>query len=78
MVGRRVSGIPTSAYCLMGPTTSTLLLFLAHQGGWDELLWFVGPAVLILAWARWAGRRARFRRSEAKKATTNMPDDTDT
>ena len=51
--------------------------FLAHQGGWDELLWFAVPVLLVLTWLRWAEKRARLRQAEATKASTSMPDDAD-
>jgi len=54
-----------------------MLSFLAHQGGWDELMWFTVPVVLVLTWVRWAEKRAELRKSEAGETTTNMPDDTD-
>lgn len=50
---------------------STLL---AHQGGWDEILYLVVPAVLVIGWLRWAERRAR-RRREAESPTANIPAD---
>jgi cytochrome c-type biogenesis protein CcmH/NrfF len=53
------------------------ILFLAHQSGWDELLLFLGPVILMLAWLRWAEKRARRRRDEAQEASSNMPSDTD-
>lgn len=34
---------------------------LAHQGGWDELLWFAVPIVIVVLWVRWAERKARSR-----------------
>ena len=34
---------------------------LAHQGGWDELLWFAVPIVAVVLWVRWAERKARSR-----------------
>jgi hypothetical protein len=34
---------------------------LAHQGGWDELLWFAAPIVGVILWVRWAERKARHR-----------------
>ncbi len=34
---------------------------LAHQGGWDEVLLFLIPAVGALLVIRWAERRARNR-----------------
>ena len=53
-------------------------LFVAHQGGWDELAWFTIPVLLMLTWVRWAEKRSRIRQSAAKEASTNMPDDPDT
>jgi len=78
MVGRRASGTGTSEHCMMGPITSNLLLFLAHQGGWDELMWYSVPVILALTWVRWAERRAKLHQSDDGGVTTNMPDDTDT
>ncbi len=37
---------------------------LAHQGGWDEALLFLVPAVAALVVIRWAERRARRRRDD--------------
>lgn len=54
-----------------------MLQLLAHQGGWDELLWFSIPIVIVVGWVRWAERRARSHAADAEAATTNMPDDTD-
>ena len=34
---------------------------LAHQGGWDEILYFAVPAALAIYGLRWAERRARRR-----------------
>lgn len=51
--------------------------FFAHQAGWDELLLFVGPIVLMLVWVRWAEKRARRRRDDGEGASSNMPSDTD-
>lgn len=52
---------------------------IAHQGGWDELLLFAGPIVLVLLWVRWAerrsGKRGPDRPPEAEQRTTNLPDD---
>ena len=50
---------------------------LAHQSGWDELLLFLGPVVAMIAWVRWAERRARRRRDDAEEPSSNMPSDTD-
>lgn len=37
---------------------------LAHQSGWDELLMFLSPVVVVLLWVRWAEKRARNRRDQ--------------
>ena len=34
---------------------------LAHQGGWDEVIYFAVPVVLAILAVRWAERRARRR-----------------
>ncbi|MDQ3782334.1 MAG: hypothetical protein M3349_05270 [Actinomycetota bacterium] len=34
------------------------LWLLAHQGGWDEILLFVGPVALAFFGVRWVERRA--------------------
>jgi hypothetical protein len=39
-------------------------MLLAHQGGWDELLWFSAPIVAVFAWVRWAERKARTRAAQ--------------
>lgn len=39
----------------------TPLLRFAHQGGWDELLWFAAPIAAVFAWVRWAERKSRSR-----------------
>ncbi len=52
----------------------------AHQGGWDELMWFVVPVIAVLTWVRWAGRRARVRASgkaEGEESGANMPVESD-
>ena len=52
-------------------------LFLAHQGGWDELLIYGIPVIGVLLFVRWAERRARQRRrvpsSGAEGGPTSMP-----
>lgn len=49
-------------------TMSGVGTVLAHQGGWDEVLWFLLPA-LGGWWAiRWAGQRATARAEEGKRA----------
>lgn len=55
-------------------------MLIAHQGGWDELLWFSIPIVAVLMWVRWAERRARIRpesKAEAKEPRANMPGESD-
>ncbi len=50
------------------------MITLAHQGGWDEVLWFLLPA-LAGWWAiRWAGRRAEERAEDAKRAAADGDD----
>ena len=34
---------------------------LAHQGGWDEILYLAVPAIGVIFWVRWAEKRARAR-----------------
>ena len=41
---------------------------LAHQGGWDELLWFSVPIVIVVLWVRWAERKARTRAARTRAA----------
>lgn len=45
--------------------------WIAHQGGWDEVLMFVIPAALAILGLRWAERRARHRAEEDQEPTTN-------
>ena len=59
------------------PYPGLMIPVLAHQGGWDELLLFVVPILLVLGWVRWAERRARRRKDEAPERGSNMPDDVD-
>jgi len=54
-----------------------MLRFLAHQGGWDELMWFSVPVLLMLTWVRWAEKRAKLRKSEAEGTPTNMAGEPD-
>lgn len=54
--------------------------FLAHQGGWDELLWFAVPILIVLSGVRWAERRARRRQSSTEEPSAegvSMPGDTE-
>ncbi len=54
------------------------MLMLAHQGGWDELLWFAFPIVAVVLWVRWAERKARSRKAqvpgvEGEDAPSTLP-----
>jgi hypothetical protein len=49
---------------------------LAHQGGWDEILYLVVPVILVVLWVRWAERRSRVRRG-ADEDAANLPADRD-
>lgn len=52
-----------------------MIEIVAHQGGWDEVLWFGTPVVLVVLWVRWAERRARERLgAEADEGSSTMPD----
>jgi hypothetical protein len=50
---------------------------LAHQGGWDEILWFAGPIIVVMLWVRWAERKARSRARDiagaGNDATSTLP-----
>ena len=46
-------------------------LVLAHQGGWDEILYIIVPVALIVVGVRWAEARARRRAQEEERE----PDD---
>ena len=46
---------------------------LAHQGGWDEFLYFAVPAVLAILAVRWAERRARRNAEEAEREAGEPP-----
>lgn len=41
--------------------------WLAHQGGWDEVLMFAVPAALAIFGLRWAERRARQRAEDEQE-----------
>jgi len=53
----------------------------AHQGGWDEILYLAIPGIAVLAWVRWAERRARARSEDgstpAEDAPSNIAADAD-
>jgi hypothetical protein len=51
--------------------------FVAHQGGWDEILYLAVPAVAVILWIRWAERRARERSDRPADSATILPDDSD-
>jgi hypothetical protein len=42
----------------------SIRLALAHQGGWDELMYIGVPAVLAIVAIRWAGNRAARRHAK--------------
>ena len=44
---------------------------LAHQGGWDELAYFVVPVVVVLLAIRWVERRHR--RKVAEESADEKP-----
>ena len=44
-------------------------MLLAHQGGWDELVWFTAPILLVHLWVRWAERHSRKREGAAPPPT---------
>jgi hypothetical protein len=48
---------------------------LAHQGGWDELLWFGIPAAGVVAFIWWVERTARRRKDEGNRVngSATMP-----
>lgn len=53
---------------------------LAHQWGWDEILYFAVPVIVVLFWVRWAEKRARSRRDpdgDGPTPTANMTDPAD-
>jgi len=47
--------------------------FLAHQGGWDEILLLAGPAIAVILWVRWAERRARARAGDESAPPEDAP-----
>jgi hypothetical protein len=48
---------------------------LAHQGGWDEILLFAGPALAVIGFVVWAERKARARKlgQEAEESSATIP-----
>lgn len=42
------------------------MIIFAHQGGWDEFLYFTIPVVLGFAWLRCAEKRARSKAEQDK------------
>lgn len=55
-------------------STRLYLSVLAHQGGWDELLFVAGPIVLIIGLLAVANKRAKAvqREREASPASTSV------
>jgi hypothetical protein len=60
---------------------SAVIPLLAHQGGWDEILMLVVPAVLVLGAITWTERRRKRRRASEEDgspaATMTPPDQED-
>jgi len=51
-----------------------VVITIAHQGGWDEFLFFVVPVALGLWALRRAEKRARSRAEKAEPAETESQD----
>ena len=45
--------------------------FLAHQGGWDEILMFAAPIAIAVLAVRWVERRNRGDDEDAETDSTN-------
>ena len=52
-------------------STPTLLSVLAHQGGWDELLFVAGPILLIVGLLAIANKRAKAVQRNREAAATS-------
>jgi hypothetical protein len=48
---------------------------LAHDWGWDEILYFAVPVTLVLWWVRWAEKRAAARKAAEPESETPEPGD---
>lgn len=59
--------------CDAGPVTTTALL-LAHQGGWDELLFVLVPILLFAGLLAIANRRANRERAEREPDESPAPE----
>jgi hypothetical protein len=46
---------------------------LAHQGAWDEVLYFVVPAIAVIVWVRWAEKRARAKPDSSEPSPGREP-----
>lgn len=57
--------------CVAGPV-STVALLVAHQGGWDELVFVLVPIALFAGLLAVANRRAT--RDQAEREPTEPPD----
>ena len=44
---------------------------LAHDWGWDEILYFGVPVAVVLFWVRWAEKRAAARKAAAREETAD-------
>jgi hypothetical protein len=58
-------------------STFTLMSVLAHQGGWDELLFVAGPILLIVGLLAIANKRAKAVQRDREAATASRATNSD-
>jgi len=58
-------------------STFTLMSVLAHQGGWDELLFVAGPTLLIIGLLAIANKRAKAAQRNREASATSTVADSD-
>ena len=73
MVALTVVRSDSSGHRLM----ATMPAVLAHQGGWDEFLYFVVPVVLAVMTLRWVEKRATRKRIDAQMNKKGADEPTD-
>lgn len=56
---------------------SSLHVFLAHQGGWDEILLFAAPVILAIWVVRRVERRGRDEATDSTETPDPQPSDAD-
>jgi len=56
---------------------ATMRAVLAHQGGWDEFLYFAIPVVLAVLALRWVEKRAIRRRANEQQSQPIDDENTD-